>query len=104
VPESTSEFVTAAVAVTPATRFFLNADGLGPDAALRIELLDERERPVVGYSGPDAAVVRQSGSQTPITWPATPSATPLPEHTRLRVVFAGRKNTAIRFSALYVRP
>jgi hypothetical protein len=29
--------------------------------------------------------------------------TPLPEIIRLRVVFEGKKNTAIRFSALYVQ-
>jgi hypothetical protein len=103
-PEITSEFVTAAIPVSQAARFFLNADGLGPDAALRIELLDSRDRPLAGYSGPDAAIVRQSGFQTPVTWGGMARATHLPEAIRLRVVFEGRSNTTIRFSALYVMP
>jgi len=103
-PEITSEFVTAAIPVKPAARFYLNAAGLGSEAALRIELLDARERPLPGYSGPDAAVVRQSGFQSPIAWHGQTSATGLPETIRVRVVFEGKKNTAIRFSALYVQP
>ncbi len=103
-PQITSEFVTATVAVTPASRFYLNATGLGPDATLRVELLDARERPLAGYSGADSALVRQSGFQTPIVWRSALGATDLPESVRLRVVFEGKNNTAIRFSALYVRP
>ena len=102
-PEITSEFVTASLPGNQVARVFLNADGLGPDAALRIEMLDARDRPLVGYSGPDAAVVRQNGFQTPVTWKGMAQTTPLPEIIRLRVVFEGKKNTAIRFSALYVQ-
>lgn len=103
-PEITSEFVTAAVPVTKSTRFYVNATGLGPEAALRIELLDTLDRPLPGYSGADAAIVRQSGFQTPIVWHGQAHATGLPETIRLRVLFEGKRNTAIRFSALYVQP
>ena len=103
-PEITSEFVTAAVPVKEAARFYVNAAGLGPEAALRIELLDALDRPLAGYSGPDAAVVRQGGFQSPIAWRGQVRTTGLPEFIRLRVVFEGKRNTAIRFSALYVQP
>ncbi len=105
IPVITSEFITAAVPVKAGAghRFHLNADGLGPEAALRIELLDGNEKPLPGYSGPDAAVVRQSGFQTPVVWNGKETFRDLPERIRLRVTFEGARNTDIRFSALYLR-
>jgi hypothetical protein len=104
-PVITSEFVTAAVPTTAAKahRFYVNADGLGPDAVLKIELLDDRERPLPGYSGSDAAVIRESGYQTPITWSGKAEARDLPARIHARVVFEGPHNTHIRFSALYIQ-
>jgi hypothetical protein len=105
-PRVTGEFVTASIPVKPRTphRFHLNADGLGAEAALRIELLDHLERPIAGFSGKDAAIIRQSGFQTPITWGGKSSVAGLPERIRLHVVFEGRKRADLRFSALYVQP
>jgi len=102
-PKITAEFVTASIPVKRGTspRFFVNADGLGADAALRIELLDHLERPLAGYSGKDAALVRTSGFQTPIEWAG---AHALPERIRIHVVFEGGNRTAIRFSAIYMQP
>ena len=104
-PVITSEFVTAAVPVKPGTapRFFLNADGLGPEAALKIELLDDKERPLPGCSGKDAALIRQNGFQTPIVWGGKSDIAELPERIRIHVTFEGKRNTDIRFSALYMK-
>ena len=63
-PEITSEFITASIPLKQAQQFFLNAAGLGPEAALKIELLATNEKPLPGYS----AIIRQSGFQTPIAW------------------------------------
>lgn len=103
-PAVRSEFITAAVPLdrNASQRFFLNAAGLGPDAALKIELLDAHETPLPGYSGKDAAMVRQSGFQTPIAWRGQPEVRNLPERIRLRVTFEGKRRTDIRFSALYI--
>ena len=99
-PEVTAEFVTAPVTVkTP--RFFINADGLGPTAQLQVELLDAQERPIPAFAGQNAALVSESGFQTPIVWQ---SKDPLPERVRLRVRFDGKNRTNIRFSALYHQP
>jgi hypothetical protein len=100
-PETTCEFVTMSLALHKgnAPRFHVNADGLGPEAALRVELLDEMEHAIPGYSGADAAIVRQNGFQTPIVWP---KAGALPERVKLHVVFEGAKRTAIRLSAIYL--
>jgi len=95
-PKVTSEFITTAIPVK-SPRFFVNADGLGDEAVLRIELLDHTEHLVPGCT----AIVAQSGFQTPVEWT---QPTQLPERVRLRVVFEGRKRAAIRLSALYVQP
>jgi hypothetical protein len=104
-PAITSEFVTAAIPVKTGTphRLYLNADGLGADAALRVELLGADERPLPAYSGKDAAVIFQSGFQTPVVWNGRKEARDLPERIRIRVTFEGKRNTGIRFSALYLR-
>lgn len=100
-PEITSEFVTASITVEEGKSplVFVNADGLGPEAVLRIELLDHSERPIPGCS----ARVEKSGFQIPVIWEVA-VAEELPERVKLRVVFEGPKRTAIRFSALYVMP
>ena len=104
-PVVTSEFVTAAVPLKASTphRFYLNADGLGPQAALKIELLSDNERPLPGYSGPDAALIRTSGFQTPTRWRGKHELAGLPERIRLRVTFEGDRKTNIRFSAIYLQ-
>lgn len=105
-PEIVSEFVTADVPIKEGKlpRFYVNADGLGPDAALKIELLDHLERPLPKFSGKEAAMVRESGFQTPVVWQADGEAGKLPERIKFRVTFEGKRHTEIRFSALYVKP
>jgi hypothetical protein len=104
-PEIVSEFVTAAVPVKggDARRFYVNAEGLGPGASLKVELLSHIEQPLPGYSGKDAAIVSESGFQTPVTWPGGTEARGLPDRIRLRVTYQGQRQNEIRFSALYVR-
>jgi hypothetical protein len=104
-PVITSEFITAAVPVKANSRplLYVNADGLGDEAALRMELLTEDERPLPGYSGKDAAMVRQSGFQSPVSWNGRLEVPSLPGRVRIRVIFEGKRNTGIRFSALYFR-
>ena len=104
-PEITSEFITAAMPVKPGVphQLCVNADGLGADAALRIELLGANEKPLPGYSEKDAAIVRQSGFQTPVAWSGNSEPRDLPERIRIRVIFEGKRSTDVRFSALYLR-
>lgn len=99
-PEITSELVTSSITVGKGTkpRFFVNVDGLGPEASLRIEMLDHAERPLPGCT----AKVEKSGFQTPVMWEG--AAADLPERIKLRVVFSGKQNTAIRLSAIYLVP
>lgn len=99
-PQVTAEFVTQSLSV-PQPRFFVNAEGLGDEAALRVELLDHLERPLPGFSGEDAALIRENSFHTPITWQGK---APLPDRIKLRVVFEGARRTDIRLSALYALP
>jgi hypothetical protein len=106
VPEADAvcEFITAPVAIAgPSARFDLNVDGLGADAAVRVELLGADLRPLPGYSGADAAMVRTSGFQVPVAWQGRTLLTHLPDRVRVRVGYEGRERRGIRFSALYVR-
>jgi len=95
-PQVTAELVTASIPVTK-PRFFINADGLGAEAALRIELLDHQERPIPGRT----AIVRQSGFQTFIQWAEDSK---LPERVRLHVIFEGARRTDICLNAIYIQP
>ena len=93
-PQVTAELVTQSFPMSK-PRLFVNADGLGEDAALSVELLDHLERPIQGCE----ARMTQSGFQTPIGWKLPGK---LPERVRLRVVFEGKKRTDIRLSAIYM--
>jgi len=103
--EGASEFVTNDIVVKGKTarKIYINADGLGADAVLKVELLTHDEQPLKGYSGKDAATVTQSGFQTPLTWNGKEAVKVLPERFRIKVSFDGAKKTDIRFSALYVQ-
>lgn len=94
-PEVTAELVTTSFDGRERD-FFVNADGLGPQAGLRVEVLDHQERPIPGWG----AVVRQNGFQTPVEFKGKAA---LPERARLRVVFEGAKRAGIRLSAIYVK-
>jgi hypothetical protein len=61
-----------------------------------VEVLDDLERPIPGFS----ALVRQTGFQTPVDFK---SEVKFPERVRLRVVFEGPKRADIRLSAIYVK-
>jgi hypothetical protein len=104
--EGPSEFVTAPLqAKTGADqRLYVNADGLGSEASLKIELLSYDEKPLPGYSGADAAVITQSGFQVPVAWKGREAITGLPERYRIRATFDGAQKESIRFSAFYVQP
>ena len=64
--------ITEAISCKGRLRIEVNVDGLGDrlgdGAALEVELLDEHERPIAGYSGADSSVVRRSGYRVPATW------------------------------------
>ena len=83
-------------------RIFVNAGGLGPYAELKVELLDLQFRPLAGYSGSDAATIRESGLRRPVTFGAGGTLPELDGSIRIRVNWAGVRPEDARLYALYV--
>ena len=100
-----SEFMTSSIELKgdQPRRFYINAEGLSDAATLRIELLHHNTLPLAEFSGDNAAVVRESGFQTPIAWAGQHEISDLPARVRVKVTFQGSGKTNLRFSALYVR-
>lgn len=94
-PSVTAELITRSFSARD-PQFFVNADGLGDEAVLQVEVLDHLEHPIPGWS----TVVRQSGFQTPVEFK---SQTALPDRIKLRIVFAGARRSGIKLSAIYIR-
>jgi hypothetical protein len=61
--------VTCLLGVGNGARLFVNVEGVSLETPLRIELLDEKDCPIPGYSGADAAKVTISGTRQEIIWP-----------------------------------
>lgn len=100
-----SSLLTKSVALEKCShRFFVNAEGLGKDAVLKVELLDHLTVPLPDYSGQNAAIVNESGFQSPIQWLGKNEVKNLPDRIRLKVTLEGAKKTDIRLSALYIQP
>lgn len=74
------------------SRIVLNAEGLGPEAKLRIELLDEKGVAIPQFSGKNAAEVAQNGVAVAIPWKIGSLG-----QARMRVQFEGSKKSDIRF-------
>jgi|GEM_PF-235302 len=104
-PEIVSEFITAPIQLDGDSpqRIYINAEGLGEDATLRVELFAHNSAPIPAYSGDNAATVRDSGFQTPVLWNNQAALDDLPNRIRVKVSFEGSKNTDIRFSAMYIK-
>jgi hypothetical protein len=80
----------------------VNAEGLSPDAWLRVELVDVREQALPGYAGEKAAVVDQSGVNTHVRWPSGATVAYPGGPFRIRVNFEGPQRDRARLYALYL--
>lgn len=78
-----------------------NADGLDKDRPLTVELLDERDRPLPGYSGADAALLSREAIRGEILWPRSGSGA-LPPRTRFTVRASFAAGGTARLHALYL--
>jgi hypothetical protein len=64
-----AHFVTTLLTAGRDTKLQLNIDGVAADAPLTVELLDNHDRPLPGYSGTAAARVDANGTQQNVMWP-----------------------------------
>lgn len=77
-------------------RLLVNADAVTADAPLLIELVDHLDRPLPGYSGPEAARVAQAGTRQEVAWPKAKSSR-LPHNVRfaIKATFPGNSNAKL---------
>ncbi len=97
-----AQFTTMPLANTGPRMLRLNLDGVSATAALRVELIDERGAPIPGYSGADAAVVRQPGFAVTVRWAGRERIEFNGRACRLRVSFDGPDAARVRFYAAYL--
>jgi hypothetical protein len=97
-----AHFVTRTIQPQPRqTRLFMNADGVTTTAPLVVELLDERDRPLPGYSGTDAARLLTGGTRQEVIWPgARGAALPPDQAYAVKVIFPAEGDA--RVFALYL--
>jgi hypothetical protein len=96
--------VTATVpASSQGRRLSMNVSGVSRESPLTLELLDELDRPIPGYSGKDAAKVTRPGTRTEVAWPAQrEQAGPKGRAFAVRAAFPDRGD--VRLYAIYATP
>ncbi len=99
-----ADFITAAIPLNTAglLEVYINATGLGENATLRVEILDEMERLLPSFSETHAAIINQNGFRVRANFAAELSLNNLPPSIRLRVTFEGPDSHQIKLSALYL--
>ena len=97
-----ASFVTSSIKIDGSAVLSVNADNFSHDARLRIEILDEREQPVPGFSGDAAAVHTDPGFNVPVKWKRTDRIGELSQPVKLRFTFEGKGRDAIRIYAFYL--
>ena len=101
-PERDGTAVTSELTATQPFRIWVNAEGLGPESWLEVELVDAAERPLPGSGGP--VRLGRSGLRVPVALPGG-GPSPVPSGPfRIRLRFTGPERNAIRLYALYVGP
>lgn len=94
-------------AITPPrdnARVYLNASALSDEAQLQVEVLDEKLRPIPGYTAAECLPIKdKTGLRIPISWGAKTDLSGLNGPIRLRVNFTGRDAENARLFAIYVQ-
>jgi hypothetical protein len=94
--------VTCPVEIEGGAVLRVNADGLSSEARLRVDLLDELENPIPGYSGEGAALVERAGFDEAVAWRGTNRIAAPRGPLKIRVRFEGARAQTIRLYALYL--
>ncbi|HTN06173.1 hypothetical protein [Agriterribacter sp.] len=94
-----AHFITAAFTAKKKEKLVINVDGLKAEAPLRVELLDNHDKPIEGYSGTNAALITTSGTQLKVSWPRG-NYLPVNQKFSVRVTFPDNSNAKVY--ALYI--
>ena len=81
---------------------YVNAEGLGEETHLRVEVRDKLGRGVIGYSGEEAAIVKNSGLKVKVSWAGKAALTLSDQPFRLHVRFLGEHPENIKLYAAYL--
>lgn len=83
---------------------YLNASGLSEESQLSVEILDNKLRPLPGYTAEDCTPIKEkSGFRIPISWKEHTDLGTQKTPVRIRVNFTGRDAEEARLFAIYVQ-
>ena len=82
--------------------FYINAQGLSDENALRVEVLDEQMRPVPGYGRADCLPVVEEGLRTRVTWKTKQAVEGFDSPVRLRINWECERLEDVFLYAAYV--
>lgn len=101
-PEKEAAFITCALKVDEPSDLFFNATGLSEDAWVKVELLDELERPIPAYSGENAARLDSNGFRQHVSWQGNEGIEGSSKPVKIQATYQGEDKKAIKIHALYV--
>jgi len=103
-PNSPAHCVTTTLpASSQGPRLLVNVSGVTAESPLTVELLDELDRPIPGYSGPDAAKIAEPGTRQEVRWPSQQQTRgPRDREFSIRLRFPAAGDA--RLYAVYVAP
>ncbi len=88
---------------SPGTALYVNADGLSETGRLRVEILDDRFKPLPGYSGDASIPLEKSGFRQRVSWRGKDTLEGLDRPFRIRVGWEGTYPEDARLYAVYVQ-
>jgi len=83
-------------------RVYLNVGGASEDSYILIELLDEKLKPLPGYSGDDCIRITESGLRQPVAWRSKKSLEKFNHSFRIKATWGGKRPDDAYIYAAYV--
>lgn len=94
-----AHFITTGVTTGLKDKLLINVDELTADSNISVELLDNKDRPIAGYSGIQKAQISINGTQVEVRWPGKSY---LPVNRKIAVKVSFPSNSKAKVYALYV--
>jgi hypothetical protein len=86
----------------PDMRVFVNAAGLSEDSHITVEVLDEKLKPLPGYSGDDCIRITEPGLRQPVAWRSKKSLEKFSQPFRIKATWGGKRPEDAYVYAVYV--
>ncbi len=97
--DNDAHFITSAFKIGKKEKLLINVEGLSPEMPLSIELLDDMDKPLQGFSGPQSAVLTSNGTQLEVSWP---TKNYLPDNRKIAIKVNFPVNSLAKVYALYI--